>query len=265
MSQRREFLQIAKTFRPNLDNITGWYVSEMLEGSRCLWDGGLSRGVATEQVPWAAITNPRTGEPKAKIRTIATGLWSQHGNPIIAPEWFLAKLPPIPCDGMLWAGRGNLAECRSICAGDKPDSRFVNMHFAIFSAPPVEYLFQTGLVKTQGMLVQIDFQEVDKWVKTYANQIELRALPRGSNLSQELFTLDGWTGWDEQVYPTPNSILSKDRDEALEQLDQYANQVISKGGKGVIIRDPQARWKPKKVSTCLKYRPKRLEENENPE
>ncbi len=55
---RRELLQLAHNYKPDKHKIAGWYISEKLDGTRCFWDGGLSRDVPTDQVPWASITDP---------------------------------------------------------------------------------------------------------------------------------------------------------------------------------------------------------------
>src|SRR5258708_2990950 len=90
---RREFLQLADTYDAARHEIAGFYISEKLDGTRCVWDGGLTRGVPTTDVPWANTTDPKTGAPKDKVKPVATGLWSRYGNPIMAPDWFLNALP----------------------------------------------------------------------------------------------------------------------------------------------------------------------------
>src|SRR5262249_52968060 len=121
---RREFLQLAKTYRPGKDKIGGGDLSEEADRTPRFLDGGPTPGVPTEQVPWASIPDPKTGKPKSKVKPLATGLWSRYGNPIIAPDDFLNLLPCVPLDGELWAGRGSFQLCRSICGGDSPDARF---------------------------------------------------------------------------------------------------------------------------------------------
>jgi hypothetical protein len=90
---RRELLQLADRYDPRKHYVAGWFVSEKLDGTRCFWDGGISRGLPTEQVPWASIIDPKTGQKKTKIKPVATGLWSRYGNPIMAPDWWLNQLP----------------------------------------------------------------------------------------------------------------------------------------------------------------------------
>ena len=70
---RREFLQLADHYDPRKHDVAGWFVSEKLDGTRCFWDGGLTRGLPTEQVPWASIIDPKTGEKKAKIKRRGNG------------------------------------------------------------------------------------------------------------------------------------------------------------------------------------------------
>ena len=91
-----------------------------------------------------AIIDPKTGQRKTKIKPVATGLWSRYGNPIMAPDWWLNKLPACPLDGELWAGRGKFQLCRSICGGDTPDERFDKIVFAVYSTPPLGAIFSTG-------------------------------------------------------------------------------------------------------------------------
>lgn len=253
MTQRREFLQLAKTFRPTKDSIGGWWLSEKLDGTRCLWDGGISRGLATEQVPWASVTNPRTSEPKDKIKPIATGLWSRYGNPIMAPAEFLDRLPPFPCDGELWAGRGNFQLCRSIVAGDEPDPRFGQVHFAVFSSPPLEALFRTGLIKNTNMLVRIDWQSMTRWLKKHAPK--MAACPKDSTLEHEMFALRGWDGWSDSIYILKQSILPMDEEEAAMELGRQMDYFMDEGGEGVILRNPASQWTPKRVGDVLKFKP----------
>lgn len=250
---KREFLQLAKKFRPDKDSIPGWYLSEKLDGTRCLWDGGVTRGMQTTHIPWASLTHPKTGEPKDKIKPTSTGLWSRYGNPIMAPDWFLDKLPPFPCDGELWAGRGNFQLCRSICGGDEPDPRFDQIQFAVFSSPPWGRLFQTGLIKNTNMVVDINWETIEKWLQK--NAPALIAPPMAATFESELFALRAWNGWDDQVYILKQTILSLDEAKAAVEFGSYLDQLVESGAEGVIIRDPKAHWTPKRVSSCFKFKP----------
>jgi len=250
---KREFLQLAKTFRPGKDDITGWFLSEKLDGTRCLWDGGITRGIRTIDVPWASINNPKTGELKTKIKPFSTGLWSRYGNPIIVPDWFINKLPPFPCDGELWAGRGNFQLCRSICGGDEPDARFDQIYFAVFSSPPWANLFQTGIINNTNMHVSINWEHIKIWLNGIQKQ--LIAPPINASFEQELFAMRSWNKWDDQVYIHRQIILPNDKNEALIQLNRHLDNLLEQGAEGIILRNPNSKWTPKRVSSCLKFKP----------
>ena len=68
---RREFLQLADHYDPRKHDVAGWFVSEKLDGTRCFWDGGLTRGLPTEQVPWAS----RSSTPRPARRKPRSSPW----------------------------------------------------------------------------------------------------------------------------------------------------------------------------------------------
>lgn len=250
---RREFLQLAHTYKPENQKIAGYYVSEKLDGTRCFWDGGISRGLDTLEVPWANTINPKTGDQKSKIKPYSTGLWSRYGNPIVAPDWFLDKLPPFPLDGELWAGRGNFQLCRSVCGGDDPDPRFDQIHFAIFSSPPFEAVFQSGEIKNTNFHKTLNLKQIRSWVKQVSKGIP--AVPKGSNFDEEMFWLRGWQGWDNQIYVLKQTRLPNDEAAAREQLGDILDHYLEQGGEGVILRAPTNIWTPKRVRDVLKFKP----------
>jgi len=96
---KREFLQLAHTYKPEKHGIAGHWTSDKLDGQRCFWDGGVSRGVPKKNVPWANTAK----DARYKIQPIATGLWSRYGNVIHAPDAWLDALPRCFLDGELWS------------------------------------------------------------------------------------------------------------------------------------------------------------------
>lgn len=253
-TKRREFLQLAKTYRPGKDNIEGWLVSEKLDGTRCFWDGGVSRGVPTDEVPWASITDPKTGKRKAKIKPTATGLWSRYGNPIIAPADFLDALPPIPLDGELWAGRGNFQLCRSICGGDTPDSRFDQIKYVVYGCPPMANMFGDGEIKNSNFVGEIDQSAAGDFYNREGCRYVF-SLTGGETFEQELEFLSHYLteNTNERCYIHEQRALPAA--DASAQLETFLNEVVAAGGEGVIIRNPAATWTPKRVSALLKYKP----------
>ena len=248
-SNRREFLQLADTYKPGKHEPLGWYLSEKLDGTRCYWDGGLSRGMSTSQVPWANIMDPKTGRLKKKLKPISTGLWSRYGNPIIAPDWFLNALPACPLDGELHAGRGKFQLCRSICAGDKPDPRFDQIEFAIYSSPSLDQVFRGGEIKNSNMHKVIDPVAMHEFIASRMHK-DFRSVPPGSLFEEELLFLRDYLGESGRIHLHQQILI-----DSLTQIEEQLQRVISLGGEGIVLRDPQATWIPKRHAGILKYKP----------
>lgn len=227
-TMKRDFLQSASTYHPAI-NVAGWFVSELVSGTRCFWDGGISRGLATEQVPWASINNPRTGRPKNNIMPLATGLWDKCGNPIKAHGDFLDMLPPFPCDGMLTD----------------------NYEYVVFSAPTWAKVLQSGEIHNDCMRVKIDWEYCDRWLHKMAKK-ESCSTSTGSNFSQELFVLQMWKGWTESVYIQLHVLLPQDIHFAKDTLHYFMKQAFESNAKGIVFRNPASMWEPFRTKSCLK-------------
>ncbi len=84
-------------------NITGWVMSEKLDGIRGYWDG--------------------------------RRLLSKNGNPIHAPKWFTHNFPPFALDGELWSGRGEFETIQSTVLDTKPSPKWQMITYNIFEVP----------------------------------------------------------------------------------------------------------------------------------
>lgn len=256
--QRREFLQLADTYAPAKHKVGGFYISEKLDGTRAVWDGGITRGMRTEDVPWASLTNPKEGGRKAKIKPISTGLWSRYGNPIIAPDSFLNQLPCCPLDGELWAGRENFQTCRSICAGDDPDPRFDQISYAVYSSPSFGSLFANGLIKNANMHVEIVLADIERFVRNRLPRFkgDFKYCPAGSTFDQELlFLREAIEAQNDHVFLHRQTKLPADHDEARAVVEATLEKLLEERAEGVVIRDPAAKWIPKRHKGLLKYKP----------
>lgn len=257
-TKRREFLQLANTYDADKHEIAGFFVSEKLDGTRCFWDGGITRGMATKDVPWASVNDSKTGKPKAKLKPVATGLWSRYGNPILAPDWWLNKLPCCPLDGELWAGRGKFQLCRSICAGDEADPRFDQIKYAVYSSPSVSGLFASGEIKNANMHVTIDEESITRWMLSHKDRV-----PDMQFASTKLCTFAEELAFLQYAIESENDHVFLHRQirlpdiaaDAREMLDLYLSGILDQGGEGVMIRDPSAVWTAKRHSGLLKYKP----------
>lgn len=93
---------LLKTYDETQD-VTGWLMSEKLDGMRAIWDGHT--------------------------------LKSRQGNRISAPDWFLAGLPPFELDGELWTKRNDFENIISIVRQQTPDDRWQSITYNIFEVP----------------------------------------------------------------------------------------------------------------------------------
>jgi DNA ligase-1 len=106
-------LLLAKVWTPDIDP-TGWWVSEKYDGLRGFWDG--------------------------------EKLWTRQGNPIHAPDDFLAELPKgVALDGELWIGRGKFEETVGVVRAQKPGSGWERVHYMVFDAPREKGTFEERL------------------------------------------------------------------------------------------------------------------------
>ena len=256
---RREFLQLAKKFTQGKDDPAGMYISEKLDGTRVFWDGGVTRGCPTINVPWANINNPKTGALKTKIKPVSTGLWSRYGNPIIAPSWWLNRLPAMFLDGELFAGRGNFQTLRSIVAKDVPcEDAWRSVQFAVFGCPTPEAVSQSGEIKNPNMV--LDINQINMMVfmqgRSEAGVLEDFLHMRGVfTFEQELQFLQASLPQDDQVYLHRHTLLPSSRVEAEAKMNGFMDIVLAEGGEGIMLRQADSIWTPKRVKSLLKLKP----------
>ncbi len=115
------FTSLLLAQKPNLlllkiykdQNITGWVMSEKLDGVRAYWDG--------------------------------TQLLSRGGKIIYAPEWFLEGYPPFEIDGELWSKRGDFDHISSIVRDRVPSKEWRLITHNIFEVPNADGNLSTRL------------------------------------------------------------------------------------------------------------------------
>jgi DNA ligase-1 len=90
-------------------DISGWLISEKLDGVRGYWDG--------EQ------------------------LWSKNGKIFHPPEAFVKGLPDFALEGELWSGRGAFEKTVSIVRKAQAHDGWLQLKFAIFDVPRVKGSF----------------------------------------------------------------------------------------------------------------------------
>jgi DNA ligase-1 len=97
----------------NAADLSGWWLSEKLDGVRAYWDG--------------------------------KQFLSRQGNIYHAPDWFIEGLPETPLDGELWIGRKKFQRTVSIVRRQDKSDEWKEVCFLIFDAPAVDGGFEDRL------------------------------------------------------------------------------------------------------------------------
>ena len=155
-------------------NISGWVMSEKLDGIRAYWNG--------------------------------KHLISRGGKIIHAPKWFTKDYPPFEIDGELWTKRGDFDHISSIVRDNIPSKEWHQITHNIFEVP-----------NAKGNL----FERLKK-VKPYESKI-IRIIPQIPLKSKK-------------------------------EMQKFLHLVESKGGEGVVVRDPNAPYIDKRTSKALKVK-----------
>ncbi len=95
-------LLLAHSWENDVD-LSGWWMSEKLDGVRAYWDG--------------------------------RRFWSRQGNEFLAPPFFTEGLPDFPLDGELWLGRKKFQRCVSIVRRQDRGAEWKQLTYVVFDAP----------------------------------------------------------------------------------------------------------------------------------
>lgn len=131
-------------------NVSGWLVSEKLDGVRAYWDG--------------------------------ENLLSRNGVKFVVPSEFIAGFPPFALDGELYAGRGKFEKTQSIVMDKTADIlAWKSVKFHVFDVPDVggglldrlENLREFLRQKPNENIVIVEQIKVkdNAWLKNFAEQI----------------------------------------------------------------------------------------------
>ncbi|MBJ6760216.1 DNA ligase [Myxococcaceae bacterium JPH2] len=146
-------LLLAHSWENDVD-LTGWWMSEKLDGVRAYWDG--------------------------------KKFWSRLGNEFHAPEWFTAKLPDFPLDGELFGGRKRFQRTVSIARRQDKSDDWKELTFVVFDAPSEEGVFEARLERCR--------QWMEKHAPPYATWHKHEPCRGTEQLRQELARVEGLGG-----------------------------------------------------------------------
>ena len=102
-------LLLAHSWDNNAD-LTGWWMSEKLDGVRAWWNG--------------------------------QNFLSRQGNIYHAPDWFIAGLPNVPLDGELWLDRKAFQRTVSIVRRQDKSEHWKQIKYVLFDAPGISGPFE---------------------------------------------------------------------------------------------------------------------------
>jgi len=250
MKKNREFLQLAKDWRPEDQvPIGSWFCSEKLDGMRAFWDGGCTTGLFADEVPWANTAK----DGRYLNRPRATGLWSRYGKPIQAPGWWLQRLPAFPLDGELYMGRGKFQELISATKKLVPeDWSWKRIYYKIFDSPSLAIVMQDGRISNPNF--KKEFLNIQ--VPRIGNKLAAKHPTMGIEQTRE---------WLANQLPTSDTLellpqfqLSWNHHEAEQQVQDMLVEITSTGGEGLILRHPTRLWVPERTWGMLKV--KRLQD-----
>ena len=154
--------------------------------------------------------------------------FSRQNKPFNAPDWFINAMPPRLVDGELWIGRNMFQEMGSVRKKVPIDEEWMNITFQVYDMP--EY---SGTFKER-----------------------LRELKRIVNLTRDRWNLR------RKDYPYPfnkiecpvvvaKQMVVKDEN----HLDKVYQDIIQKGGEGIMLKDPESPYEGKRSNYLLKYKP----------
>lgn len=127
-------------------DLTGWWMSEKLDGVRAYWDGK---------------------------QFLSTGYNIYH-----APDWFTAGLPSHPLDGELWVARGNFQDAPDIAKSQGIPDRWKELKYLIYDVPEAGGPFEERMKFLANAL--------PKWKSPYAELVEHTVCQNNDHVREEL-------------------------------------------------------------------------------
>jgi len=243
------FVLLADTFNAKKHGVAGWFLSEKLDGMRAVWDGGVSRGVPCDQVPWANVEK----DGRYLEQRIATGMWSRYGKAIYIPDAWYNHLPQYPLDGELWAGRGRFQYVMSTVKSLQPGPAWDTIQYRVFESPPYDEWLKDRVIDIP------NFHKTISWAdcKAFIKGREPLGVLAFRNLVSRLGSLLPTVGI---VVAHPQVQLPWATAEAEAIISDTLAAVSLAGGEGLMLRAGASIWQPKRYDQLLKV--KKLEDAE---
>ena len=138
----------------NSQDLSGWWMSEKLDGVRAFWDG--------------------------------KQFLSRQGNLYHAPDWFIEGLPQVPLDGELWLDRKAFQRTVSIVRRQDKSEHWKTIRFVIFDAPQASKPFESRIEYLR--------EESLRWQNKYVEILEHKLCSDLEHLRSELQRVESLGG-----------------------------------------------------------------------
>ena len=159
---------------------------------------------------------------------------SRTGKQFNAPEWFLKAMPNkktlkgLILDGELWAGRENFQKMGTVRKKIPVPEEWMIMKFAVFDITNMECGFTERLQK----LKRIVSASNGRW-----NMVK-------KELEYPFYNVEN------PLYFTPQKKIT-----SIRMMEKFYEDIISKGGEGIMIKHPECKYENGRSSYMLKYKP----------
>ncbi|MDY0211628.1 MAG: DNA ligase [Desulfuromonadaceae bacterium] len=172
---------LPREYRGALD-VSGWWMSEKLDGVRAYWDG--------EQ------------------------LYSKNGFPFNPPPEFVAELPPFALEGELWGGRDTFVQTIATVLQQQPHPGWLELKFMIFDVPAAtpQGSFRTRL----GAVVEWFSANP----ATYARLVEQVVVEDPAHLSSFLDMVEG-LGGEGLIVRDPEAVYAPGRSDSILKVKRF--------------------------------------------
>ena len=227
---KKESVLLAQTYKQGKYSIAGSYLSEKLDGMRCLWIP-FTRGMRKADVPFANTAK----DERLVNEEICTGLWSKYMNVIHSPDWWLDDMPNVIIDGELYSSTLPRQDLMSIIKKKNKNmesERWSDVEFYAFSIPFYRSLFSDGRIYNAN--IDITYRGVDKWMEPFLKELDYH--PKSPLMMRQEVELLNMKVSSPSTVIVEQEKLPFGEDLALDRVFSRLDEVTDAGGEGLMVR-----------------------------